>query len=168
MLASTEPPSSRAPRSIRQDIRAGLTIALGFSMLAFAIIAIGTVAGLLGAGKASDVSELLRGLPFIIAGYFAAGFLGGVAFWATRPLRRWLVGWALTGAVIGTISYGAVGLSGILGYVYFGVNILDFKSASEAWSLWPGLSFGIGVIVGVPLGIYYWYKDRSKAQQGAA
>src|SRR2546430_15948744 len=77
MLASTEPPSSRAPRSIRQDIRGGLTIALGFSMLAFAIIAIGTVAGLLGAGKASDVSALLRGLPLIIAGYFAAGFLGG-------------------------------------------------------------------------------------------
>src|SRR2546430_9805501 len=93
MVASTEPPSARGPRSIRQDIRRGLTIALGFSMLAFAIIAIGTVAGLLGAGKASDVSALLRGLPLIIAGYFAAGFLGGGALLGAPPpppLRFWL------------------------------------------------------------------------------
>ncbi len=167
MLASTEPASS-GPSSIRQDIRGGLTIALGFSILAFLIIVVGTVAGLLGAAKAGEISQLLRGLPLIIAGYFAAGFLGGVAFWATRPLRRWLVGWALTGAVLGTISYGAVGLSGVLGYVYFGVNIFDFKSQSEAWSMWPGLSIGIGVVVGLPVGIYYWFKDRAKPGPGAA
>src|SRR2546430_15172271 len=115
MVASTEPPSARGPRSIRQDIRRGLTIALGFSMLAFAIIAIGTVAGLLGAGKASDVSALLRGLPLIIAGYFAAGFLGGGALLGAPPPPRCVFWGGPAGGGFGKMNNGGVGGSPRLG-----------------------------------------------------
>jgi hypothetical protein len=146
--------------SLRQDIRGGLWFAVWFSIVALAIIAALGIQSLVGA-KISGWSNLPVELPIIIASYVGAGLLGGVGFWATRPLRRWLVGWVLSGIFIGTLVYGSVGLIGVLGYVYLGLNIFDFKSHAEAWSMLPWISLGCGTLTGGPLGAYYWSRERS-------
>jgi hypothetical protein len=142
-----------------EDIRGGLLYAAGFSILAVVIIAVAGVGTLVGAQQVTGWSQLPLGLPLIIAGYFIAGTLGGFAYWLLRPMRRWLLGWMLTGFVISALTYGAVGVTGVLGY-YVGANILDLDSVAEGWGLIPWLSLLTGVFPGIPLGIYYWHKNR--------
>jgi len=100
------------------------------------------------------------GLPLIIIGYFLAGTLGGFAFWVLRPWRRLLIGWVLTGFIISALVYGSIGVIGVISY-YAGVNILDLKSATEGWRLVPIVALITGVVPGIPVGIYYWYKNRT-------
>jgi len=129
-------------------------------LIAIAIIVLAGLSTLIGQRKFSGWSQLPLGLPLVIIGYFTAGAAGGIAFWTLRPLRRWLIGWVLTGFVISALVYGAIGLIGVLGY-YVGANILDLESAAEGWHLIPLISLITGVVPGVPVGIYYWYKNRS-------
>ena len=150
----------RPPGSLGRDIRDGLLYAAGFSLIAIAIIVLAGLSTLIGQRKFSGWSQLPLGLPLVIIGYFTAGAAGGIAFWTLRPLRRWLIGWVLTGFVISALVYGAIGLIGVLGY-YVGANILDLESAAEGWHLIPLISLITGVVPGIPVGIYYWYKNRS-------
>lgn len=113
-----------------------------------------------GLSQVTDWDQIPKGLPLVIASYMLGGILGGIAFWALRPLRRNVLGWALTGFVIGTLAYGSIGLAGILGY-YGGVNFLDLTSAHEGWSLLPTASPVLGLLAGVPGGIYFWYRRRT-------
>jgi hypothetical protein len=149
--------------SLRDDIRGGLWYAVWFSGIALVIIGVAAIRTVLGA-RITGWSQLLIALPIILASYFSAGVLGGTTYWATRALRRSSVGWALSGVLIGTIVYGGVGLTGILAYVYLGVNAFEFASEAEAWHLWPWISLIAGTCTGIPLGLYYWSQERSGGQ----
>jgi len=150
----------RPPGSLSRDIRDGWLYAAGFSVLAVLIIVLAGLATLTGARKFSDWSSMPLGLPLIIIGYFLAGTLGGFAFWVLRPWRRLLIGWVLTGFIISALVYGSIGVIGVISY-YAGVNILDLKSATEGWRLVPIVALITGVVPGIPVGIYYWYKNRT-------
>jgi len=156
---STPRPPSR--HSLGKDVRGGLLYAAGLSILAVFIIGAEGASSAVGISKVTGWDTLPDALPLIIAGYFMGGILGGSAFWALRPLRRNVLGWALTGFVVGTLAYGAIGLTGVLAY-YTGVNLLDLSSAKEGWDLLPTASPALGLLVGVPCGIYFWYKQKSR------
>jgi len=149
--------------SLRDDLRGGVLYGAGFSVIALLIIAGAAVRTLFGA-RIGGWSQLPLALPVIIGSYLGAGLLGGLGFWATRPLRRWAVGWALSGFAIGTIVYGTVALTGILAYLYFDVNLFDLKSKTDAWQFWPAVSLVCGALTGVPLGLYYWSQERSSGR----
>ncbi len=151
--------SSPGRPSLWDDIRGGWLYATGFSVIALVIIGVAAVSTAAGTAHVSGWDTLPLGLPLVVVGYFAAGTLGGMAFGLLRPLRRWLLGWMLTGFVIAALVYGAVGMMGVAGY-YLGVNILDLKSAAEGWRLLPWISLITGVFPGSLLGVYYWYKNR--------
>jgi len=151
--------SSSGRRTLWDDIRGGWLYATGFSIIALVIIGAAAVSNAVGTAHVTGWDTLPVGLPLVVVGYFAAGTLGGIAFGMLRPLRRWLVGWMLTGFVIAALVYGAVGMMGVVGY-YFGANILDLSSAAEGWRLLPLISLITGIFPGSLLGVYYWYKNR--------
>ena len=154
--------TSSRPRGVPlwDDVRTGLLYALGFSILAILIIGVAFISNAIGASRISGWDKILPfGLPLVILGYFVAGTLAGTAFWVLRPVRRWLIGWLLTGFVIAALVYGAIGITGIIGF-YFGANILDLKSAAEGWQLLPMIAGITGVFPGIPVGMYYWYQAR--------
>jgi len=150
----------RPPGSLSRDIRDGWLYAAGFSVLALLIIVVAGLSTLTGAHKFADWSLMPVALPLVIVGYFLAGTLGGFAFWVLRPWRRWLIGWVLTGFVISGLVYGSIGVIGVVSY-YAGANILDLKSAAEGWRLLPIVALITAVVPGIPVGIYYWYKNRN-------
>ena len=143
-----------------EDVRTGWFYALCFSILALLIIAVASITNATGRSQISGWDQLFPfGLPLLILGYFGAGTLAGTAFWILRPVRHRLIGWVLTGFVIGALVYGAIGITGIIGF-YFGANLLDLKSAEEGWRLLPIIAGITGVVPGIPVGIYYWYQAR--------
>jgi hypothetical protein len=158
-MKSDYPHFFRPPGSLGRDIRGGLLYAAGFSILALVIIGLAGLSTLIGQRRFSGWSQMPLGLPLVIVGYFLAGTAGGFTFWLLRPVRRWLIGWVLTGFIISALVYGSIGLIGVLSY-YVGANILDLKSAAEGWNLIPIISLITGVVPGIPVGIYYWYKNR--------
>lgn len=147
-------------RTLRNDVQGELLYATWFSVLAAVVIGIASF------DPAADRRLLLGALGLVIAGYFLGGVLSGCAFWALRPLRRGVVGWALTGFIIGALVYGAVGLTGVLGY-YAGINLLELASAEEGWKSLPILSPTLGLLVGAPYGVYQWYKQKDSPSEGA-
>jgi len=153
------PSSSSSRRSLWDDIRGGWLYAAGFSIIALLIIGVAAVSTAAGTAHVTGWDTLPLGLPLVVVGYFAAGTLGGMAFGMLRPLRRWLLGWMLTGFVIAALVYGAVGMMGVVGY-YLGVNILDLHSGAEGWRMLPWISLITGIFPGSLLGVYYWYKSR--------
>jgi hypothetical protein len=153
--------SSVGHRTLWDDIRGGWLYATGFSVIALVIIGVAALSSATGGTQVTGWDTLPLGLPLVVLGYFAAGTLGGMAFGILRPLRRWLLGWMLTGFVIAALVYGAVCMMGVVGY-YLGFNILDLNSGAEGWRLLPGISLITGIFPGSLLGAYYWYKNRKR------
>ena len=144
---------------LRNDLRMGVFFAVGFSGAAVLGITTAALSDWVGLAHINNWSDFPIGFPLIIAGYFAGGILGGVAYWLLRPLHDSDFGCILTGCVIGTIAFGCICLIGVLAYVYLNVNIFDFDSPAQAWSMWPWLSVGLGILLGGPLGFYFSRKD---------
>jgi hypothetical protein len=153
-------PSSRP--SLGKDLGTGLLYAFGVSVVAVLIVGTEGLTSAVGISHVSGLEQVPSALPLILAAYFLGGLVSGIALWGLRPLRRHVLGWALTGFVIGTLAYGAIGLTGVLGY-YSGVNLLDLSSAQEGWDLLPVLAPTLGLLVGVPGGFYFWYKQRQRS-----
>jgi hypothetical protein len=153
-------PDTRKP-SLWRDLRRGWSYAAGLSFVAFVIIGVASSTRAASA-QPEDAEQLRAGLAMIIVGYFLGGTLAGVALWTLRPLRRWLLGWMLTGFVISALAYGAVGVTGI-GGLHVGANLLDFESAAEGWRLLPRLMLFTG-LPGSLAGLYYWSRERRRRQ----
>jgi hypothetical protein len=75
-----------------------------------------------------------------------------------RPLRRWFLGWPLSGSAITVVIYGGIGLAGTLAYQWFGINLFDVDSSERAWKDLPIL-IAVFAGLGAPLGIYFWFKE---------
>jgi hypothetical protein len=103
----------RRPDGFPTDVLAGAVSACALAVLA-AIPLLGgallSLLGLLGRGSPGP-GAFLRGWMVVAGTYLAAGVAGGICFWALRPLRRWTVGWGLTGAVVAVLAFGGAGLA---------------------------------------------------------
>ena len=91
--------------------------------------------------------------------YFAAALTGGTAAFLLRPVRRWLVGWGVTGAIVAACIYGSVGVALAVFYHPVGAVILENATRAEAWSLIPPM-LGFLSPVGALVGFYMGWRDR--------
>jgi hypothetical protein len=146
--------------SLRTHLLWGLYLAAGFSVLALIIVSLAAIQALVrhqplppgGSG------EIVAGIGTVILAYFVGGIGGATVVWALRPLRRWVLGWILTGILVATVAYGSVGLLGTLLYVNAGINIFDFDSPAQAWTALPAVTIAIGLLAGIPGGLFFWWK----------
>ncbi len=92
--------------------------------------------------------------------YLIAGSAGAAAFWALRPLRRTILGYALTGALLAMIAYGTIGLAMAVFYEPVGRIFLENSSPEEAWAL-VRTSPPVFGFFGLCAGVWSWFKrDR--------
>ena len=83
--------------------------------------------------------------------YLIAGQLGAGAYFLFRPLRKWTVGWMLTGAAIATAAYGTMGYMLAIFYEPVGRAFLEHSTRAEVWHLAhsiPPMFAGIGALFG--------------------
>ena len=147
--------------SLWEDVRTGLYYGAGFTVIATLIVVVAVASDAVGAREYRDLNVILPfGLPLVILGYFAAGTVGGCAFWVLRLLGNSLVGWMVRGFVIAALVYGVIGVTGIIGFSSVGLNLLDLESASEGWRMLPVIAGITGVFPGTLVGAYYWYQQR--------
>ncbi len=147
-----------AMRSLRQCVTIGLLMATAFTVLA--AIGGGIGGGLeLASHGPDELRHNLHLIPVavvaIVGSYYVAGVLGGIAYFFLQSLTGSYPGQVLLAFVLGGIGYGAIGLTGTLAYVYFGLNMFDFDSPAEAWHLLPFLTLGLAVGTAV-LGPLVW------------
>jgi hypothetical protein len=95
------------------------------------------------------------GFPAIVfIGYAFAALGAGLAIFLLRPLRRWALGWMLSGSVIAAMVYGGVGLAGVLGYLWFEVNIFDLEPDTDVWQMQLFIMAFVALF-GAPAGLYF-------------
>jgi hypothetical protein len=94
------------------------------------------------------------GAAFVILSYFAAAILIAPILWRLQSLRD-----KLSGAAVGAIVYGTVGVFAALAFELIGFNIIGCESTTEAWS-GTGDSMPLSLIIGVLGGAYAWWQDR--------
>ena len=129
-------------------------------LIAFGGLLIWHLGGWAGAPPWRDVWAL----PLIVLAGYALGALGvGFTLFAFRPLRPYFLGWVVTGYVAGALVYGAVGVTGVLGYQWLGVNLFDLQSPAEGWHDIPWMAGVLGVVGAVVAGVW-WFKERPRAE----
>jgi hypothetical protein len=101
----------------------------------------------------------LAGLLVVPASYFLAAILAGTASYLLRPVRRHLVGWLLTGAVVAALIYGSIGLMLAVFYNPVGAWVLENSSKDETWGMILPIA-GLLSPVGALVGAYFWWRDR--------
>ena len=156
-MVDTPRPPDRPP--LRDDLLMGLAFSACFSIIAIMIVVGRGVCELLGVAKFGGWSDLPVGLALIVLAYVVAGATGGLMYWLLRPLRGSVLGCLLTGWIVGMLIYGSMDVSCVLGY-YLGVNLLNLKSAAEGWRELPTTAPTLGALVGMPLGLAYWLRNR--------
>ena len=100
------------------------------------------------------------GGPTLIFLAYLLGAAGvGVGLFFLRPLRRWLLGWIVSGYVLGVMVYGSMGLMLAVGYQYLGVNLLKARSVKDAWGSVVPTALICGV-VGALVATMWWFQSR--------
>ena len=163
-MNAAQPPSAYTAANFRRDLGAGLFGFLYLARYVRIILALWVVLGIgyrvFGSSEGPIWRDII-GLPLLILlGYALAGLCVALGLFTLRPLRRWLFGWIVTGYVLTFAVYGSVGFVAAIGYVWFGINLMDFQDATDAWqSLWS-ISLLLGLL-GIPLAIWLYAKrDR--------
>jgi len=146
---------------LRDDLNLGWLGGYGIARKAAPILAIwfvvGTVWRLIAGPGAPTWSEIF-GIPFLIVlGYTLAAVGLGIGLFLLRPLRRWFLGWLLTGYVLGMVVYGSVGLVAVLGYQFLDVNLLQLDSIEDGWRFLPPMAAMSGVI-GLGVAVIWWFQ----------
>ncbi len=146
---------------LRDDLSLGLLGGLGIAIKAAPILALwfvgGTIWHLTGRSGAPSWADVF-GLPLLVLlGYSLAAIGVGIGLFLLRPLRRWFLGWLLTGYILGVVLYGSVGLIAVLGYQFLGVNLLNTKSVEQGWQMLLPVSAICGV-VGLVVGGIWWFQ----------
>ncbi len=120
---------SKYKRDIRGGLWVGLQYALGYSLIAFAILA-------LGGELASRYGWTLLWRYSLV--YFVTGILGGLTYGLLRPItdKRW--GLMLVLAVVGVIVY-TLGV-----YTYLDLKHKPLEPAYWLITVIVGIGFGIG------------------------
>jgi hypothetical protein len=122
------------------------------SLIVVAIALVAAVAHLAKFGMPSLVKALPGGLGaglVIVGSYFGAALIAGPVYHLIAPLARWLLGQMVVAAVLGFIVYGTVGLTSVVAYVNFGINIIDYESPSQAWRSLLPMSLALAAFTGL-------------------
>ena len=108
--------------------------------------------------EAPPIKEMIGTPITVFVGYIVAATGVTLSLFLLRPLRRWFLGWPLSGSAIAVAIYGGIGLAGTLAYRWFGINLFDSHSPEQAGKDLPFL-IAICAGLGGPLGIYFWFKE---------
>jgi hypothetical protein len=157
-------------KQYRADLFGGAVMAVAFSALAaLPLIAVGVVNIFRTArGGAPDPpwGTYLSIWLVVPSSYIVAGLVGANIVFLLRPLRRSLVGWALTGIGVSAAAYGVVGVALALFFDPVGRTFLDNTTPTEAWHMIPWVVVGLSPI-GALTGIYMGAKDRRRSAHTA-
>jgi len=153
-------PEPHPTNSLREHLRFGFLMAVSFSAFATLVILVEGALKLAGISHVQmpPVTELIAFLLAVYASYFLAGLSGGYAVWRLRGLRSRFVGWPLTGFVVAFLIYGSIGLLAAIAFTVTGFNLLDSPTPTAAWRNLPRDAIGLGLVVGIPAGIWFWWK----------
>ena len=150
-----------------QEYRAYL-IASGYAaasltIVAVVLLAIGGIFNLaaLAQHKPASIPWSTYGAMWLVipGSYFLAALVAGSAVYILRPLRRSVLGWALSGAAVGAAIYGMVGLVMVVFYNPVGAYFMDNSSRQDILQMMPGL-LAITTPVGAFVGVMMWWKNR--------
>jgi hypothetical protein len=98
-------------------------------------------------------------LVVVPASYLTAAITGGTAAFVLRPIRRHMLGWMVTGAVVAAAIYGSVNLALAVFYNPVGALLLEHSTKEEVWdSILPFLA--IVTPIGALVGAYMCWRDR--------
>jgi hypothetical protein len=157
-------------KQYRADLFGGAVMAVAFSAVtALPLIAVGVVNIFRTArGVAPDPPwDTYLSIWLVVPGsYVVAGLVGANIVFLLRPLRRSLVGWALTGVGVSAAAYGVVGVALALFFDAVGRTFLDDTTRTEAWHMIPGIVTALSPI-GALAGIYMGVKDRRQRARAA-
>jgi hypothetical protein len=153
-------------RERRPSLGPYLLVGLGMAILLCILAVLGVTAGIvLYDAKVDSMRPLLIGLSVSAASYFLLCAMGAVALWLLYPLKNSLIAWMIRGAILLPIAYVTVGVSSVLLYVHYGINVMDYESPKAAWSsLWlsiPWFAF-LGAVIGGPMGYFRLRYQRGK------
>jgi hypothetical protein len=62
--------------------------------------------------------------------------------------------------VVAGSLYGCIGLSAVLGYVHLGIDVIGYGSEHDAWTSLPLITVGLMFVIGIPVGLYLWWRER--------
>jgi hypothetical protein len=154
---------SYSAKQYREDLIMALSMALGLTFIAAIPL------GLLGIVNIVDVARnrplelpwvtYLAVLFVVPLSYVLAAITGGTAAFVLRPLRRHVLGWMVTGAIVAALIYGSVGLALAVFYNPVGAVLLEHSTKQEVWALIPPI-MAILSPVGALVGVYMWWRAR--------
>jgi hypothetical protein len=102
------------------------------------------------------------GAGFVILSYFTAAVVIAPILWLLQSLRTNLFGWLLSGAAVGVVTYGSVGVFAALAFQLLGFNIIGYESTGDAWSA-IGDFLPVSFILGILGGAYAWWQNGRKS-----
>lgn len=164
--------NSYSRRQWREDAQIGLLMALGIGAISALPLGFLALANLWRASQGQPLElpwrEYLALVAAVWASYLVAGQLGAVAYFMLRPARRWVLGWAATGAALAVSIYGTVGYMLAIFYEPVGRIILEDSTRAEAWEV---ARFGTRFFAaaGALFGVYHAWRIRTgRAARDAA
>ena len=134
--------------TLKQGFLAGLVMAIGFSIYAVGLLGVFLIVSVLGSsdGIMTVLPRVLLQMVSVVVGYFAAFSLGGVLFAALSAMRGRILGYTLTGFLLGSTIYGCVAVAAELAEA----EPPDWTTVRE-FTLLMGVLWGVG---GTAVGIY--------------
>jgi hypothetical protein len=141
-------------------VGSGLFAAGAISLVALVSLSVGMTLSLLGLLEIEDASPrtALIVLSSAVSGYFAAGIIGGAAYYVLQPLSSSLLGRLVVGGVVATILYAGVGVTGVVAEVYAGISFLDVGTVVEGLTELAVISPLLGFFTG-PLAVLLYWRD---------
>lgn len=119
-------------------------------------------------GNGEDVGALRAfcfGVPILtMLAYTLAAIGVFLALFLLRPLRGFLIGWMITGYIVGAILYGAVGLAFTVAYWWLDLNLMGFDSPQSAVKTWAFATVLGGIMGSVVAGIWGWMFNNTVAE----
>jgi hypothetical protein len=151
---------------VREGVRFGLTMAVGLSLYAAAIVALFTIVRLVTrpATFAAELPEGLRFLAWVVLAYFAAfglagGLLGAINRVPAGPLR-----YPIAGFLLGAAIYGMVGVAMKLG------GLFGEDEPPPGWGFVGGMTLFMGALwgtLGAGVGVVRWWRARRRRPPAA-
>jgi len=154
------------------DLATGMFMAAGLAVIAAIPLGILGVVNLFKflTHSTLELPWLTYGLTILVVpgSYFAAALIGGTAAFVLRPIRRFLPGAMITGAIVSAAVYATVGFSLAIFYEPVGAYFFEHSSRQETWAMIPDILPFVSPI-GAFVGLYVWWRSRRLGRpQGAA
>ena len=152
------------------DLRRTLRMAAGYALVAtigFGLLGVLVLTGRpLTSVPAATFSTVVGALGVFVLVYMVGATGSAVVIFLLRPLRRSSIGWAVTGALVTLLCYGAlVGFmqvfSSTLTWLFALRGISETGSEGEGWGLFILLAT-FAAPIGAAAGLWFYDEQRSK------